>query len=101
MPFLFTQPSYFFDYCSAEGDHTYLVTSNHDYEESTWNAVARDETDDRTILKEGPYPLNKIRTGDNRAFLEVDLYQMKTPHVVICHQIEVCMGLWCTRGTLA
>jgi hypothetical protein len=50
MPFLFTQPSYFFDYCSAEGDHTYLVTSNHDYEESTWNAVVRDETDDRTIL---------------------------------------------------
>jgi hypothetical protein len=51
----------------AEAGHTYLVTSNHDYEKSTWNAVVKDETDDRTILKEGPYPLNKIRTGDNRA----------------------------------
>ena len=51
----------------AEAGHTYLVTSNHNYEKSTWNAVVKDETDDRTILKEGPYPLNKIRTGDNRA----------------------------------
>jgi hypothetical protein len=50
----------------AEAGHTYLVTSNHDYEKSTWNAVVRDETDDRTILEEGPYPLNKIRTGDNQ-----------------------------------
>ena len=51
----------------AEAGHTYLVTSNHDYEKSTWNAIVRDETDDRRILKEGPYSLNKIRTGDNRA----------------------------------
>ena len=51
----------------AEAGHRYLVTSNHDYEKSTWNTVVRDETDDRTILEEGPYPLNKIRTGDNRA----------------------------------
>jgi len=51
----------------AEAGHTYLVTSNHDYEKSTWNAVVRDETDDSIILKEGPYPLNKIRTGDNQA----------------------------------
>jgi hypothetical protein len=51
----------------AEAGHTYLVTSAHDYEKSTWNAVVRDETDDRRIFKEGPYPLNKIRTGDNRA----------------------------------
>ena len=51
----------------AEAGHTYLVTSNHDYEKSTWNAVVRDETDDRRIFKEGPYPLNKIRTGDNQA----------------------------------
>jgi len=50
----------------AEAGHTYLVTSNHDYEKSTWNAVVKDETDDKTILEEGPYPLNKIRTGDNR-----------------------------------
>ncbi len=50
----------------AEAGHTYLVTSIHDYEKSRWNAVVRDETDDRRIIKEGPYPLNKIRTGDNR-----------------------------------
>jgi hypothetical protein len=50
----------------AEAGHTYLVTSNHDYEKSTWNAVVKDETDDKTILEEGPYPLNKIRTGDNQ-----------------------------------
>jgi hypothetical protein len=50
----------------AEVGHTYLVTSNHDFEKSTWNAVIRDETEDRTILEEGPYPLNKIRTGDNQ-----------------------------------
>ena len=35
----------------AEAGHTYLVTSNHDYEKSTWNAVVRDETDDRRILR--------------------------------------------------
>ena len=51
----------------AEAGHTYLVTSNHDYEKSTWNAVVRDETNDRTIIEKGPYPLNTIRTGDNRA----------------------------------
>jgi hypothetical protein len=51
----------------AEAGHTYLVTSNYDYQKSTWYAVVRDETDDRRILKEGPYPLNKIRTGDNQA----------------------------------
>jgi hypothetical protein len=50
----------------AEAGHTYLVTSNYDYQKSTWYAVVRDETDDRRILKEGPYPLNKIRTGDNQ-----------------------------------
>ena len=51
----------------AEAGHTYLVTSNHDYEKSTWNAVVKDETNDRTIIEKGPYPLNTIRTGDNRA----------------------------------
>ena len=51
----------------AKAGHTYLVTSDHDYEKSTWNAVVRDETDDRRIFKEGPYPLNKTRIGDNRA----------------------------------
>jgi hypothetical protein len=50
----------------AEAGHMYLITSNHDYDKSTWKAVVRDETDDRIILNEGPYPLNKIRTGDNR-----------------------------------
>jgi len=50
----------------AEAGHTYLVTSKHDYEKSRWRIILRDETADRTILKEGPYPLNKIRTGDNR-----------------------------------
>lgn len=51
----------------AEAGHRYLVTSNHDYEKSTWNVVVRDETEDRRILEKGPYPLNSIRTGDNRA----------------------------------
>ena len=51
----------------AEPGHTYLLTSTHDYEKSTWHVVVRDETDDRTILKEGPFALNKIRTGDDQA----------------------------------
>lgn len=51
----------------AEAGHRYLVTSDHDYEKATWNAVVKDETDDKRILEEGPYPLNTIRTGDNRA----------------------------------
>ena len=50
----------------AEAGHTYLVTSTHDYEKSIWHAVVRDETDDRIIANKGPYPLNKIRTGDNQ-----------------------------------
>ena len=51
----------------AEAGHRYLVTSNHDYEKSTWNVVVRDETEDKRILRKGPYPLNTIRTGDNRS----------------------------------
>ncbi len=51
---------------TVEAGHTYLVTSSHNDEESSWYAVVRDETDNRRVLKEGPYPLNKIRTGDNR-----------------------------------
>jgi hypothetical protein len=51
----------------AEPGHTYLLTSAHDYEKSTWSVIVRDETEDRIILKEGPFPLNKIRTGDDQA----------------------------------
>jgi hypothetical protein len=51
---------------ATEAGHTYLVTSSHNYEESTWYAVIRDNTTDKRILKNGPYPLDKIRTGDNR-----------------------------------
>jgi hypothetical protein len=50
----------------TEAGHTYLITSTHDYEKSTWHVIVKDETDDRRMLKEGPYPLNKIRTGDNQ-----------------------------------
>ncbi len=50
----------------AEAGHIYLVTSSHDYEQSRWRILVKDQTARRTILKEGPYPLNKIRTGDNR-----------------------------------
>ena len=51
---------------NAKAGHTYLVNSTHNYEESSWYAVVRDNTTDKRILKEGPYPLDKIRTGDNR-----------------------------------
>jgi len=51
---------------NAEAGHTYLVTSTHDFEKSRWGVIVRDETADKRILKEGPYSLNKIRTGDNR-----------------------------------
>jgi hypothetical protein len=51
----------------AEPGHTYLLTSTHDYKKSTWHVVVRDETGKRIILKEGPFPLNKIRTGDDQA----------------------------------
>jgi hypothetical protein len=50
----------------AEAGHTYLLTSTHDYEKSTWYAVVKDETGDRIIVNAGPYRLNKIRTGDNQ-----------------------------------
>jgi hypothetical protein len=51
----------------AEPGHKYFLTSTHDYGKSTWHVVVRDETKDRIILKEGPFPLNKIRTGDDQA----------------------------------
>jgi hypothetical protein len=51
---------------NAKAGHRYLLTSTHDYEKSRWHVVVRDETAGRSILKEGPYPLNKVRTGDNR-----------------------------------
>jgi hypothetical protein len=50
----------------AEPGHTYLLTSTHDYEKSSWHVIVRDRTDDRIIVKEGPFPLNKIRTGDDQ-----------------------------------
>jgi hypothetical protein len=49
---------------NAKAGHTYVVNSSHNYEQSRWFIVVRDETGDRRILKEGPYPLNKIRTAD-------------------------------------
>jgi hypothetical protein len=51
----------------AEPGHTYSLSSTHDYEKSTWHVVVRDATDDRIILKEGPFSLNKIRRGDDQA----------------------------------
>ena len=51
----------------AKAGHTYLLTSTHDYEKSTWHIIIRDETDDRIILREGPLPLNRIRTGNDQA----------------------------------
>lgn len=51
----------------AKAGHTYLLTSNHDYAKSRWHAILMDQTEDKRILKVGPYPLNTIRTGDNRA----------------------------------
>jgi hypothetical protein len=51
----------------ADPGHKYLLTSTHDYEKSTWSIIVRDETEDIIILKEGPFPLNKIRTGDDQA----------------------------------
>ena len=50
---------------NTKAGHTYLVSSTHNYEQSRWYIVVRDETGDRRIVKEGPYPLNKIRIGDN------------------------------------
>lgn len=46
---------------NAKAGHTYLVNSTHNYKESRWYVVVRDETNDRRILKEGPYPLKKNR----------------------------------------
>ena len=51
---------------NAKAGYTYLVNSTHNYTESRWHIVVKDETAGRRILKEGPYPLKKIRTGDNR-----------------------------------
>lgn len=50
----------------AKAGHTYVVTSTHDFEKSRWRVIVRDKTAGRTILREGPYPLNKTRIGDNR-----------------------------------
>jgi hypothetical protein len=51
----------------AEAGHTYLLTSDHDYGKSRWHAILMDQTNEKRILKLGPYPLNTVRTGDNRA----------------------------------
>ena len=51
----------------VEAGHTYLLTSKHDYEKARWHAIMMDQTEEKRILKLGPYPLNKVRTGDNRA----------------------------------
>lgn len=51
----------------AEAGHTYVITSDYNYDKNRWHAVIKDETADKIILKEGPYPLNQVRISDNQA----------------------------------
>ena len=51
----------------AEAGHIYLIDADHTYQENRWYVVIKDQTDGRFILREGPFPLNRIRTGDNQA----------------------------------
>jgi hypothetical protein len=50
---------------NAQAGHIYVVNSSHNYETSRWYIILTDKSDDRSILKEGPYPLTKVRTSDN------------------------------------
>ena len=50
----------------AKASHIYRVNSTHNYDQSRWYVIVKDETGDRRILKEGPYPLNRVKTGDSR-----------------------------------
>lgn len=51
----------------AEAGHIYALTADFTYQENLWYAVIKDQTDGNYILRKGPFPLNRIRTGDNQA----------------------------------
>ena len=51
---------------NAEAGHTYLVTSKRDFDKHQWYAVVMGEITEETIVQDGPYDLDCVRTGDDR-----------------------------------
>ena len=51
----------------TKAGHEYLLTSDYDYKTLEWNFVLVDKTKNEKIVETGPYPLKRVRTGDNRA----------------------------------
>ena len=51
---------------NAEAGHIYSVTSKRDFDKHQWYAVVMDETTGETIVQDGPYALDCVRTGDDR-----------------------------------
>jgi len=49
---------------SVEPGHTYLLSSEWDFDSRQWFAVVQEKTKDQIVLKEGPYPLKALRVGD-------------------------------------
>ncbi len=57
----------------TESGHQYLLTSEYDYKRLQWSFVLMDETTKEKIIETGPYPLNRVRTGDNKQIRRLHL----------------------------
>ncbi len=49
---------------SLQPRHTYLLTSEWDFDSQIWFPMVIDQTTDQTVFKEGPYPFKKFQVGD-------------------------------------
>jgi hypothetical protein len=50
----------------TEAGNEYLLTSDYDFKSLQWNLVVINKTNDEKTLETGPYPLNRVRTGDDK-----------------------------------
>jgi hypothetical protein len=48
----------------VEAGHTYILTSEWDFDSEEWFPVVIDQTTDRTVFKDGPYLFKRVEVGD-------------------------------------
>jgi len=48
----------------VEAGHTYLLTSEWDFDSQEWFAMVIEQTTDQRVFKGGPYPLKRVQVGD-------------------------------------
>jgi hypothetical protein len=57
----------------TESGHQYLLTSKYDYKDLQWSFVLLNETTNERVVETGPYPLDRVRIGDNKQIRRLHL----------------------------